>query len=169
MATAVMMLSPMYADIFHCGSIVPMISATMPISDMKNPNSCIPEFAIVPSRKESNLFQIFSVLSSGKIYKLRWRWGGEWAELVPVMLLASGAPLSLTDMWDASDVTGGGCVIITTSHACRCGGQRGGSWWDGAPPLFSEATGCWPLSTFLLTWIKQLQGTSRAELKGETL
>lgn len=104
-----------------------MISATMPISDMKNPNSCIPEFAIVPSRKESNLFQIFSVLSSGKIYKSRWRWGGEWAELVPVMLLASGAPLSVTDMWDAGDVTRGGCVIITTAHACRCGDKGVGA------------------------------------------
>lgn len=102
-----------------------MISATMPISDMKNPNSCIPEFAIVPSRKESNLSQIFSVLSSGKIYKLRWRWGGEWAE--PVMLLASGAPRSVTDMWDAGDVTRGGCVIITTAHACRCGDKGVGA------------------------------------------
>ncbi|TNN39087.1 hypothetical protein EYF80_050756 [Liparis tanakae] len=39
MATAVMMLSPMYADIFHCGRIVPMISPTMPSNDRKKPNS----------------------------------------------------------------------------------------------------------------------------------
>lgn len=104
-----------------------MISATMPISDMKNPNSCIPEFAILPSRKERNLFQIFPVLSSGKIYELCWRWGGEWAQLLPVMLLASGDPLSGTDMWDAGDVTRGGCVIITTAHACRCGDRGVGA------------------------------------------
>lgn len=46
------------------------------------------------------------------------------------------------EMWAMSGR--GGCVIITTAHACRCGRTEG----VGAPPLFSRATGRRQLSTF---------------------
>lgn len=50
MATAVMMLSPTYADIFHCGRMVPMISPIRPISDMAKPRICKPELAMILPR-----------------------------------------------------------------------------------------------------------------------
>lgn len=49
MATAVMMLSPTQADIFHCGKMVPTINPITPRSARENPRICRPELAICAS------------------------------------------------------------------------------------------------------------------------
>ena len=46
MEMAVMMLSPTYADIFHWGRMVPMISPIRPRSDRAKPRICRPELAM---------------------------------------------------------------------------------------------------------------------------
>lgn len=64
MATAVMMLSPTYADIFHWGRIVPIINPMRPRRARANPRICRPEFAIALS----------SFFSQGADVNLLWRY-----------------------------------------------------------------------------------------------
>lgn len=137
-----------------------MINATMPISDMKNPKSCIPELAIVfPSYQESLPSWVLSVLSSRKISKWCWSWWGKWAE--PGFLSLDQA----CEMWAMQGR--GGCVIITTTHACRCGGMEGvGA--DGTGLLrFSakqQVAGHSALFFSPSNQIKQMHGTAQPEL-----
>lgn len=85
-----------------------MISATMPIRDMKNPSSCIPELAI--------LFPLFRKVSLPWFFLSpvlkRWRNGaGADRESEP------GAPLSGTGMRDVSDV---GARWVRNYHNRSC-------------------------------------------------
>lgn len=119
-----------------------MISATMPISDMKKPNSCIPELAIafaligkvsLPGFCQSSLLGR-SIICAGADGK---------------KMSQAEVPLSGTGMWDVGDA---GPRWVHNYHNRSCMQMWGegwvGGWQDGAPPPFSRATGRQPLSTF---------------------